>query len=170
MRRLYLLRHAKSSWDDADLADFDRPLDARGERAAAAMAVYCRQIGLAPDRVLCSPSCRTRATWARLRAEIPDLPAAAFPKAAYEADRETLAGLLASAPADAASILLIGHNPGLQDLAVWLANGPKALKDALAEKLPTGALVILDIDGDDWASLGEGEAAVVEVTAPKTLL
>lgn len=170
MRRLYLLRHAKSSWGDPSLADFDRPLDERGERAAAAMAVYCRQIGLAPDRVLCSPSCRTRATWARLRAEIPDLPAATFPKAAYEADRQTLAGLLADAPDGEASILLIGHNPGLQDLAVWLAGGPKALRDALVQKLPTGALVVLDIDADDWSSLGPGGATVVEITAPKSLL
>lgn len=170
MRRLYLLRHAKSSWEDADLADFDRPLDDRGERAASAMAVYCRQIGLAPDRVLCSPSCRTRATWARLREESPDLPAAAFPKAAYEADRETLVGLLAEAADDEGAILLIGHNPGLQDLAVWLARGPKNLKDALAQKLPTGALVVLDIYTDGWASLAEGQATVVEVTAPKTLL
>jgi len=167
--RLYLLRHAKSSWADDTLDDFDRPLDERGERAAAAMAVYCRQTSVAPDLVICSPARRTRQTWARLEAEIAPPREAMFPDAAYGADRATLCRLLRTAPPETGDILLIGHNPGLQDLAAGLASRPED-RVRLSAKLPTGALAIFEPSGADWAALDGGAAALIDFTTPKELL
>lgn len=163
MRRLYLLRHAKSGWGDAGLADSDRPLDDRGERAAAAMAVYCRQIGMAPDRVICSTARRTRETWARLAAELPDAPAADFERRVYEAAPERLLAVIGETPADAAAALLVGHNPGMHGLTEFLAG-------ARIEKFPTGALAALEIDAGGWTGLRAGAARLASLTTPKDLV
>lgn len=162
MRRLYLLRHAKSSWGDAGLDDFDRPLDERGERAAAAMAVYCRQIGLAPARVVCSPAARTRATWTRLAAEGPGLPEAEFDRRIYEAGRGQLLQVIGETADAASAILLVGHNPGMQGVVTHLSG-------ARIEKYPTGALAVLELAGG-WSGIAPGSATLVELTAPKALV
>lgn len=162
MRRLYLLRHAKSSWGDAGLDDFDRPLDERGERAAAAMAVYCRQIGLAPTRVVCSPAARTRATWARLAAETSGLPEPEFERRVYEAGRGQLLQVIGETADAADGLLLVGHNPGMQSLVTHLSG-------ARIEKYPTGALAVLELTGG-WSGIAPGSATLVELTAPKSLV
>jgi phosphohistidine phosphatase len=134
--RLYLLRHAKSSWDEPGLADHDRPLAPRGRRAAKAMGRYLREQGIEPDLVLCSSATRARQTLKRLgladaRIE-PDL---------YAADAATLRRFIP----ETASVMLIGHNPGLQDLALSLVrSGPRLVE--LAAKFPTGALATIELD------------------------
>ena len=163
MRRLYLLRHAKSSWDEAALDDFDRRLDARGERAAAAMAVYCRQIGMAPGRVICSPARRTRETWARIAAELDAPPEADFDRSIYEAGPNALEAAIAATPAEVEAVLMIGHNPGMHQLAMALA------ATAIA-KFPTGALATLEVDGDDWSGLKPDTARMVDFVTPKSLV
>jgi phosphohistidine phosphatase len=134
--RLYLLRHAKSSWDEPGLADHDRPLARRGKRAADAMGRYMREHGIEPEVVLCSSATRTRQTLERL-----GLPDARIEPELYGADAATLRALIP----DASSAMLIGHNPGMQDLALSLARSGAKLGE-LAEKFPTGALATIELD------------------------
>jgi phosphohistidine phosphatase len=134
--RLYLLRHAKSSWDEPGLADHDRPLAPRGRRAAKAMGRYLREQGIEPDLILCSSATRARQTLERL-----GLPGARIEPGLYGADAATLRRFIPKA----ASAMLIGHNPGIHDLAVSLArSGPRVPE--LAAKFPTGALATLELD------------------------
>ncbi len=170
MKRLFLLRHAKSSWADDSIGDFDRPLDERGERAAAAIAVLCRQIGLAPDHVICSPAARTRATWARLAAEGVPAGQVDFEDRVYGAAPAALAQLLTKLPQDAAEALIVGHNPGLENLALWLAAGADPARSEIGLKFPTGALVGFDLELDAWRDLDAGQGRVVCYVTPKQLL
>jgi phosphohistidine phosphatase len=129
MRRLYLLRHAKSSWEDAGLADHDRPLAPRGRRAAKAIGRYLRDSGIEPQLVLCSSARRAQETLERAglagRVE-PEL---------YGASADALLARLRHISPEVRSVMLIGHNPGVQQLALLLARpGPKL--DELAVKFP----------------------------------
>ena len=116
--RLHLLRHAKSSWKDESLADRDRPLAGRGRRAAAAMAEHFAAQGIVPGLVLCSTAVRTHQTYARL--ELGDVPVRYEP-GIYGASADELLTLLRTVPDTVDTLLMIGHNPGLEDLALLLA-------------------------------------------------
>jgi phosphohistidine phosphatase len=137
MKRLYLLRHAKSSWDDEGLADHDRPLSGRGRRAADAIGRYIREHGIEPELVLCSSSARTRETLARVGLE------ATIERDLYGATAHELLARVRALPPDLESVLLIGHNPGMHDLALALTGEP-------GDKYPTGALATIELD--DWTA------------------
>ena len=161
MKSLYLLRHAKSSWDDPTLNDFDRPLSPRGHRAAEAMAKHFQETGIHPQRILCSPSLRTRQTLEYLTpasATQGSRDGVAFEPAIYEATPQDLLALIQSTPGQASSLLLIGHNPGLASLAhSLLAPDPQdASLDHLLRKYPTGALATIQLPEDDWVDLRLG--------------
>ncbi|HYF09237.1 MAG TPA: histidine phosphatase family protein, partial [Acetobacteraceae bacterium] len=117
MRQLLLMRHAKSAWDDPALADHARPLNARGRRAAAAMAAAMHDLGLAPDVILVSSARRTLQTLEAM-APLPDSPIVTPMDDIYLAPWERLLSLLRSVPETARSVLLVGHNPGLHELAL----------------------------------------------------
>jgi phosphohistidine phosphatase len=144
MRQLLLLRHAKSSWDDPRLPDHARPLNARGRRAAAAMADAMRELGLVPDVVLVSSARRTLQTLEAL-SPIEGSPLIEPMDALYLASWQSLLDTLRGVRETARSVLLIGHNPGLHDLALALA-GPAAMAaggpmaERLAQSYPTAAL------------------------------
>lgn len=144
MRQLLLLRHAKSSWDDPRLPDHARPLNARGRRNAAAMAEAMRELGLAPDVVLVSSARRTLQTLEAL-APIEGSPLVEPMDALYLAPWPSLLDVLRGVRETARSVLLIGHNPGLHELALALA-GPAAMAaggrmaERLAQSYPTAAL------------------------------
>jgi phosphohistidine phosphatase len=164
VRTLYLLRHAKSSWKETGLADHDRPLSGRGKRAAAAMAGYLRDHDIAPDLVLCSSSTRTRQTLKRL-----DLTARSvhIERELYAADAPTLLARLRDVPKSVGSVMVIAHNPGLEDLAIVLARRSAKL-DELRPKFPTAALATLVLDRD-WAALEKGTAELVDFVRPREL-
>jgi phosphohistidine phosphatase len=151
-RRLYLLRHAKSSWDDPGLADHDRPLAPRGRRAAKAMAKHLRDERIEPALVLCSSAVRARETLERVdpagevRIE-PEL---------YAANADELLDRLRRVSSDVESVMLIGHNPAMQELA------------RIEHKFPTGALATLTFDGD-WSDLRPGAAELAAFVRPKQL-
>lgn len=171
MRTLTLLRHAKSSWDDERLDDFDRPLAPRGRKAAPLMGRHMRAIGLAPDLVLCSGSVRTRETARLVLAELgrPDLPVI-YDDTIYEAAPDALLERLRQLPADVRHLLMIGHNPGLQSLALTLAGDKLAPAHAgLAVKLPTGSLVEIELDCRDWRSAGPHCGLVKRFERPRDL-
>lgn len=169
-RRLLLLRHAKSSWDDAAIADFDRPLAARGKEAAPRMGRLIAARDWRIDRALVSPAARTRATWALVAAELADPPAATFPETLYPGAPAALLGQLRALPQGARTALVIGHNPGLEDLAASLA-GPESDADAVArmrEKFPTAALAVFEAR-TEWSGLGPDGGRLVEFRRPQEL-
>src|SRR3954451_4780007 len=139
MKTLYLLRHAKSSWDHPGLADHDRPLAPRGRQAARLMADHLRAEQIVPALVLCSPARRTQETLEALTAAPGDDVPVRIEEDLYGASEEDLLEHLRALREDLDSAMLIGHNPGIQYLAVNLAAGGEAL-DQLRQKYPTGAL------------------------------
>ena len=147
MKRLLLLRHAKSSWGDSSLADFDRPLNERGRRAAPLVGRFMRERKVRPDLVLCSPAERARQT-AALVLEAAGLSAPVrFDERIYEATAARLVGVVSQAEEGAGEILLVGHNPGMEELLELLTGE--------ARRMPTAALARIHFDIDEWAKLRE---------------
>ncbi len=167
MKRLHLLRHAKSDWDDPSLDDHDRPLAPRGRKAATAMAGWIEANGVRPSVVLCSTAVRARQTLDRVLAALGD-PVVSHEDGLYHVTGEQLLARLRELPDGAGEVLVVGHNPGLQDLALELS-APGAERDRFAAKLPTGALVALGADVPGWADLGPGSATVVAFVTPREL-
>lgn len=168
---LHLLRHAKSSWGDPGLRDHDRPLSGRGERAAVAMADHLRREGIAPDLVLCSTARRTVDTLAAIRSGLPASSEVETSRQLYEVGAEALLERLRRVPGTVGVLLLIGHNPGLEELSTRLAGAgtDPAARQALARKFPTGALATLEFDGG-WPDLSWGGARLTGFIAPKDLV
>ena len=167
-KRLFILRHAKSSWDDPALADYDRPLAARGWRAVNALAQHVSAAGIEPALVLCSSSRRTRETLDGLKLGGEHV----IEPALYGASCEELLERLHRVPEEIGSVLLVGHNPTLQMLVLRLAAGDGEADGAtLAEirrKFPTGALASLAFERP-WADLSPGSARLVAYVRPKSL-
>ena len=173
MRQLLLLRHAKSSWDDPSLADHARPLNARGRRAATAMAAAMRDLGLSPDVVMVSSARRTLQTLEAI-SPFADSPLIEPMDDLYLAPWPRMLDLLRDAPETARSVMLIGHNPGLHDLALALA-GPAAMAGAsasaarrMAESFPTCALAEFMV-ATPWRGLAEGGGRLVRFLVPADL-
>ena len=164
--RLLLLRHAKSSWDDESLPDHDRPLAKRGRKAAELVGAHLRASGPRPDLVLCSSATRTRETLELLSLEDPQV---RIEDDLYGADDGALLARVRLLPEDAGTVLLIGHNPAMQDLAIRLA-GPGAGEQAarLREKFPTAALAVYEIGGV-WGSLAADVAHLSSLVLPREL-
>lgn len=166
------MRHAKSSWDDPRLSDHARPLNPRGRAAAAAMRGVMQELGLAPDVVLVSSSRRTLQTLEALEPWA-DTPLVEPMDALYLADPPKLLQVLRVTAETARSVLLMGHNPGLHDLAVMLAGGELATSPdsglrRLAEGFPSGALAEFSVAGA-WSSLGEGGTRLRRFILPRDL-
>ena len=169
MKTILLLRHAKSGWSDPGLTDHERPLNGRGERTAELMADHVARKSPRPDVVLCSTAARTRQTLAplvrRLTAPAPPI---SLEKGLYLASETALLARLRALPDDAATVLLIGHNEGIGQLAEALAGGgPSHLLDALHGKFPTGALATLRAPARQWADLAMGSAELVAFVRPR---
>ena len=165
MTRLYLLRHAKSSWKDTSLPDHDRPLAGRGRRAAKAIARHLREQGIEPELVLCSSARRARETLERIE---PALGSAAVrvEDDLYGAGASALLERLRGVSDSVESVMLIGHNPALQDLALDLAR-PSSTADDLAAKYPTAALATLELSA--WNELEHGTAELTAFVRPRDL-
>src|SRR5512147_1452190 len=141
MKTLYLLRHAKSSWKGEGVEDFDRPLSKRGRAAAKAMGEYFARHLIAPAQVLCSPAKRARETLERLQNGIGPAVPVRFEKVIYMANAPVLLRRVRRLNDSLGSAMLVGHNPGLADLALTLsANWEDGPRRELATKFPTGSL------------------------------
>jgi len=171
-RQLVLLRHTKSAWPD--LPDHERPLANRGRRDAPAVGRWLLEAGSMPDRVLCSTARRARETWKLMVPELgPHPPSVSYADQVYDAHCDTLLDLVRQTEPAASSILLIGHNPGVQDLALMLAAAPDSdtnavLLQRVTAKFPTGAVAVLAFSGA-WSRLGPGRARLVTFGAPDDL-
>jgi phosphohistidine phosphatase len=168
MKALWLLRHAKSSWDDPSVDDHDRPLAPRGRRDAERVAGYLAQSAPGPSLVLCSSALRTRETWAPISRQLTPCPRVRIERELYLAGAETLLARLARVAAREGPLLVIGHNPGLHELAVRLAvQGEAGELARLRAKLPTAALVRLELDVARWRDLEPGCGRLVELRRPR---
>ncbi|AWB20528.1 histidine phosphatase family protein [Methylobacterium currus] len=166
MSRLILLRHAKSDWPEG-VADPDRPLSPRGQEAAPKMAAYLAAQGLIPDRVLVSPARRTQETWDLVKPALGAVADETVPQI-YEAPVSRLLDVVRSIPDEVATALMIGHNPGLQDLARLLGQ-PSEARRTLTKKYPTAAVAVIDLAVESWAKVEAGEGTIERFVTPKSL-
>jgi len=151
MKTLYVLRHAKSSWDNAELADFDRPLNDRGESTAPFMGEFMAANGFEPEVIVSSPAVRARRT-AQLAKEGANMPAEIiYDDRIYEASPRTLQTVAASIDDRFDSAMLVGHNPGME--------GFVRLLTGRSEEMPTAALAVIDLDIERWAEIDTGLGA-----------
>ncbi len=167
MPRLVLMRHAKSSWAEPGRHDHDRMLNARGRLAAPLMGAWLRetggQYGVADiDRVIVSDAQRTRETWALLSEVWTGGRTVAFEPRIYEASEAALLAVLREAPADANSLFMIGHNPGMQELTGLLCDIPPP-------RFPTSAIAVLECPAS-WANLAPGTCQLLAYEEPKSLI
>jgi phosphohistidine phosphatase len=172
MLNLMLLRHAKSSLADAGQADLDRPLNDRGKRAAVAVGRYMASNNLLPQLVLCSPARRTRETWGLVAAELTTVPEVLVAAEIYDSsDATALLECLRHKAGTAQSVLLVGHNPSIGELAQTLIGaGSGKLRERLEKKYPTAALAAFSIDLGNWESLMAGSGTLLHFVRPADLV
>lgn len=170
MRTVSLYRHAKSSWDDPSLDDFDRGLSKRGMASAPRMGACIREAGLVPDLVLCSKAVRTRETFDLTFAEAGDAPELRLDARLYLASAATMLDMLRALPDDVRHAMILGHNPGLHALALDLfSHGEPASVDAICRKFPTCGLAVVDLEIGGWRRLGVGDGFLRSFMTPKSL-
>ncbi len=168
------MRHAKSSWDDPALDDFDRPLGARGRKAARRMGGYIERRGLAPDLVVCSAARRAQETWKLARESIDGEIRSSAARDLYLASSDRLLRAVRRVPDGVGRLLVIAHNPGIQELAVRLAadadaddgraDGPSG---EMRAKFPTAALAVLSVDARSWSEAAPARARLVDFAVPR---
>ena len=170
MRRLLLLRHAKAERSLPGEPDAGRDLIERGRKDAAMIGAYMARHGLTPDRVLVSPALRAQETWKHAATAWPKPPATTKAERLYDAPHQAILAVIKDAPAAAHNLLVVGHNPGLHELAAFLiASGDIELREHLREKLPTSGLVVIDFPVDAWPSLHPHSGRLERFVSPRSL-
>ena len=169
MKRLSLLRHAKSSWADPELCDFDRPLKKRGIKAARAMGEELRRRDISFDLVLASPAKRILETIACFEKGYGRPLDTRFEQGIYEASALGLWQIIERASNGSNSLLLVGHQPGLQNLATMTAARSDPRHHELRDYFPTAAFAMIAFDTDDWRSIEPGTGRVELYLTPRAL-
>jgi phosphohistidine phosphatase len=168
MLRLLLLRHAKAAWPPGIL-DLDRPLAPRGQNAASVMANYIRSEFLAPDLALVSPARRTQETWEIVQPTIGEIPSRHDGRI-YEAPVARLLAVLQEVEPEAQTVLMIGHNPGFEDLAsLLIGEGDMEGILRLGSKYPTAGLAVIDFEHQSWAEVTRKSGRLERFVTPKSL-
>ncbi len=166
MRRLILMRHAKSDWDNPALPDHDRPLNSRGRKAARLMGGWLLAKGLIPDVALVSSAQRTRETWEGLTADWPrPLPEVRFLQELYNASPDVMMHLVARETAS--TMMVLGHNPGLAEAAQRVVAEPP--EHPKFDRFPTCAMLVAEFDIADWADAAPGSGRAVAFVVPRDL-
>jgi phosphohistidine phosphatase len=171
MKRLCLFRHAKSDWGDPSKDDFERPLNSRGEKAAAFMAEWIAQSPYRPDLILCSTAARALATCAPLLDALGGKVPVIYRDELYHAMPDEMLAEIRNAPDEAETLLVVAHNPGLVLLAMALAEDPDdetALR--VAYGVPTGGFAVFEFDVDRWDEIGDGKGRSVFFGRPRDLM
>ena len=172
MPMLHVFRHAKSSWADPGMRDFDRPLASRGLKAAPRMGEYMRDQGIAPDFILCSTSRRTRETLGLILPHLKGEARILMEDGIYEArDAEEMMERLRRLPIPVRRAMIIGHNPIMQDLSLTLCDDTAQAGEmqALREKFPTAGLATIDLGATPWAALEAGAGKLMSFVGPRML-
>ena len=154
MRRLLLLRHAKAESLQPGGRDHDRVLMARGRADAKTLGAYLARHGFIPDRAVVSTAARTRETWTLLTAAMGNSPPVSFEERLYDASPEAILGAIKEIGPDTGTLMIIGHNPGLQELAaVLVASGDIEARERLGREFPTSALVVISFAVENWSGV-----------------
>lgn len=175
MKTLGLFRHAKSDWGDARARDFDRPLNGRGRKGAPLMGRHIREYGLRWDRIIASPAVRAAETlelaFAGAGLDADRGFAVNWDRRLYLASSASLLDLLREQDDSLGSILMVGHNPGLEDLIFDLVpdDGSSPLRDVVEAKFPTAAFAVLELDAERWDDVNENSARLVHLMRPRDL-
>ncbi len=171
MKLLGLFRHAKSDWHDPRARDFDRPLNARGRKGAAVMGRHVRDHGVRWERIIASPAIRCAETIEIACEAAGQAMPVKWDRRIYLASSATLADLLRDQDGDPASLLMVGHNPGLEDLIFDLVpdDGSSPLREAVEIKFPTASFAVLELDIDRWSDLTDRCGRLVHLTRPRDL-
>lgn len=171
MKRLTLLRHAKSGWDDPVARDFDRPLNARGRRAAKLIGQYAGKQDIAVDHIIASPAVRVVETLDEFFAGYGRTIQPQWDRRIYLASSATLLDILRETADSIENLMLVGHNPGLEDLVLNLIpdDGNAPLRASVEAKFPTASLVVMSWDSDDWDSLGKVAVSLESFIRPRDL-
>lgn len=169
MLSLILWRHAKSSWTTSGLADHERPLNNRGRRAAPLMAAQIADKGLTPQRILCSTALRTRETLAALLPYLRRDAEIVLTRDIYHADTADLLAMIRAQPAASGTLMVIGHNPTLEELAGLLGGRRSDDGNAPGAHFPTAAVAHFRFSSDDWASIDPDDAALELFVRPRDL-
>jgi phosphohistidine phosphatase len=171
MKILSLFRHAKSDWHDARARDFDRPLNDRGRKGAALMGKHILEAGYACNRIIASPAVRCAETVELASQAVGQTFPVNWDRRIYLASSATLIDLLKEQEGDPASLLMVGHNPGLEDLIFDLVpdDGSSPLRDVVEQKFPTATYAVLELDVENWSDVAEGCARLVHITRPRDL-
>ena len=170
MPRLLLLRHAKSAAGDPGSTDIDRPLANRGRRAASLVGEHLARHSLVPDRILCSSSRRTRETLAGLLLHLPGECEIRITTALYQPKSGDYVDVISRGGGGASTLLVIGHNPAMQETAALVIGaGNAALREEAATRFPTAGLAVIDFDRDRWEEIGPASCRIVAFFRPKDL-
>ena len=170
MKRLAVLRHAKSSWDQPDLEDFDRPLNERGWKAARKIGSALATRGFDFDRIVASTAVRVRETLDGVREKFALSAPIQFDSRIYLADVEQLLKIVRELPETVHRPLLVGHNPGLeQQLALLAIKDGDHFIQRVAHNFPTGAFALVDLPQDRWNRIEPGSGRIIELILPKEL-
>jgi len=170
MLTLSLLRHAKSSWKNPALPDRERPLNARGMSDAPAMGRAMSERGIEPELVLCSSAQRTVDTLALVLPELKIEPEVIYEEALYQASPDDMLGMLRGLQPGVRNVLLVGHNPEIQALALGLVgSGPNDLRNRLAEKYPTAGLAVINFTAGLWSSVDAGSGSLSLFLTPRDI-
>lgn len=164
------MRHAKSSWDDSTLEDFERPLNDRGRAAAEKVGRELKRRGLRFDHVLASPALRVRQTLERLSAGFGGRVEPRFDPDLYGADQSSWLAAIQDLPETVHAPLIVGHNPALHRLVIDLTlDDPAGRRDSLQDKFPTAALAVIALDVSSWPDVNRGCGEIVELILPREL-
>ena len=170
MLTLNLFRHAKSSWKNPTLPDRERPLSTRGVADAPVMGRAMAERGIDPQLVLCSSARRTVDTLALVLPELKVEPKVVYEDALYHASPAEMLGMLREIQPGASRVMIVGHNPELQALALDLVgSGPKHLRDRLREKYPTAGLAVINFTAGLWSSVDVNSGSLNLFLVPKEL-
>jgi phosphohistidine phosphatase len=170
MKRLAILRHAKSSWDDPALDDFNRPLNERGWKAARRLGRELKTRGIKFDLVLSSTSARTRETIDGVQEKYDFAAPIEFDPRLYHANEQMLLELVRTLDEKVKAPLLVGHNPGLERLIGELTDDDtKGLRERVTDKFPTGALAVIELPAKRWAEVESASGEIVELILPREL-
>jgi len=170
MRRLLLLRHAKAERSQSGGRDHDRILAKRGREDAAAIGAYLVRHKLIPDQALVSTSARTRETWALVAKAFAKPPPVEFEDTIYEAEPEAILKAVRATERTVRTLLLVGHNPGMQQLAgMLIASGNVEARQQLLEEFPTAAFAMISFAVQDWENLHANGGRLEHFVTPHTL-
>jgi phosphohistidine phosphatase len=170
MRRVILLRHSTAEKAEGGQSDHQRVLTPQGRTDAAVMGSYLANHAFRPDAVLASPSARTRETWRQVAAALRLAPDPRFDERIYNATAQALLNVLAETADNVRTVLMLGHNPGLHELAVMLvANGDIDTRERLRENFPTSGIAIIDFVLDAWSKLHPRSGRLERFISPKAI-